>query len=267
MIPSTTTVALKTGMTGVVVWALQKALDDLYGITVSPDGDFGSLTLAAVKKFQDSVDLTADGVAGPLTQRALVQAHVATTEEDYSLPRGLLEGFAAAEGGWLLGAVNWTVAGGVDCGVFQRRVYSADYADAAVVRRAFDVRYQARLLASNLTSLRGIFISRAGTNDGTMNANEKAWRLAALNHNYPSGADTLSRTPVTQLSAYWRTPQEWVVNVGAKFPDGRSVTTPLEWTHLYAGLFAPSHGWNGGVTRYVTSWTSLTGVTWTTGHV
>lgn len=250
VIPQNTVVTLREGDQSIVVWSLQKALN--VGLTL--DGDYGPATKSAVVKFQAASSLTADGIAGPMTQRKLVTKILA--QYDVDLPFGLLMGFAQMEGGYLLGAVNWSVSGGVDCGVHQRRVYSADYNDDAVIQRAFDVAYQTRLLADRLTELRGIFIAREGTNDGYKGvpAREKAWRLAALNHNYPSAADRLSRTPIAQLGTYWTTAQSWVTGFGFRFPDGTPVRTPLEWTHLYAGTLAGAHAHKGNVTRYVTAW-------------
>ena len=60
------TLLLKKGDKGENVKILQKALG---GITV--DGDFGAKTEAAVKAFQKSKGLTADGIVGSATQKAL----------------------------------------------------------------------------------------------------------------------------------------------------------------------------------------------------
>jgi soluble lytic murein transglycosylase-like protein len=57
--------SLQTGASGSSVVALQKALG------VDADGQFGPLTLRAVRRFQSSHGLTVDGVAGPATLSAL----------------------------------------------------------------------------------------------------------------------------------------------------------------------------------------------------
>jgi len=56
---------LKTGAGGGTVVALQRALG------VSADGVFGPVTRRAVRRFQRSHGLTVDGIAGPATLRAL----------------------------------------------------------------------------------------------------------------------------------------------------------------------------------------------------
>ena len=259
-VPRATVVSIKRGQSGIVVWSLQKAL------AIEADGLFGPATEFAVKAFQAGAKLVSDGIAGPVTQRAIVTRSCAKADDQ--IPAGLLDGFAQAEGGYLLGPVNWSVGGGVDCGAFQRRVYDEDYENDAVIQRAFDTDYQARLLAASLASLRGIFVARAGTKDGYggLSPAEKAWRLAALNHNYPSGADRLSRTPVHQLASYWTTTQQWVVDATtfkradgstyrAKFPDGTVLNTPLQWCHRYAGVLgANKYGTSGAVTALCSNW-------------
>ena len=253
-IPTTIPYTIKQGNNGIHVWSLQKALT-ARGVAVGADGDFGPATLTAVKAWQKAKGLTADGIAGPATQKSLVQTTVdARSAQAPRPPDKLLYGFAEGEGGWYLAAVNWSVPGGVDCGAFQRRVYVEDYGDDAVVERAFNTSYQCDLLADALVDRFQAFLPRAGTKDGTggLSANEKAWRLAALYHNYPSGADTLSKTPVKQLSAYWSSPQTWVTSVGYKFSDGKPVRTPLDWCELYAGVLG---NYKGNITKYVADWT------------
>jgi len=68
------TVPLKPGDTGAQVKVLQRALASLGFSTGTADGDYGPATEEAVKRFQTSVGLDADGVAGPATLRALKTA-------------------------------------------------------------------------------------------------------------------------------------------------------------------------------------------------
>ena len=252
-IPRSIPYTFKQGDKGIGVWSLQKTLTSR-GVAVGADGDFGPATNAAVVAWQKAKALAADGIAGPATQKSLIQATVDARGALKPRPPGkLLYGFAEGEGGWFLSAVNWSVPGGVDCGAFQRRVLDVDFGSDAVVERAFNTGYQCDLLADRLVELAGIHLSRAGTRDGSggLGPEEKAWRLAALAHNYPSGADTLSKTPIKALSSYWTTSQTWVTGHGYKFPSGAAVTTPLDWCNFYAGVLGT---YSGNITKYVTNW-------------
>ena len=66
-------VTVRNGSQGNAVKALQVELN-AHGANLVVDGDFGSLTLAAVKSFQRSKGLVVDGLVGPITWRALVAA-------------------------------------------------------------------------------------------------------------------------------------------------------------------------------------------------
>ena len=61
---------LREGDTGTAVKTLQTRLN-AWGATLATDGDFGPLTLAAVKAFQAAHHLSVDGIVGPLTWAAL----------------------------------------------------------------------------------------------------------------------------------------------------------------------------------------------------
>ncbi len=61
---------LREGDTGVAVKTLQTRLN-AWGATVTANGGFGPLTLAAVKAFQTAHHLFVDGVVGPITWAAL----------------------------------------------------------------------------------------------------------------------------------------------------------------------------------------------------
>lgn len=62
--------AAAQGDTGTEVTAIQTALRG-FGYTIAVDGDFGPQTLRAVTHFQRANALTPDGIAGPLTSRAM----------------------------------------------------------------------------------------------------------------------------------------------------------------------------------------------------
>jgi peptidoglycan hydrolase-like protein with peptidoglycan-binding domain len=63
--------ALRQGMKGLRVQALQAKLLVLGYDPGTADGLFGAKTKAAVQKFQTDKGLVADGIVGPLTQAAL----------------------------------------------------------------------------------------------------------------------------------------------------------------------------------------------------
>ena len=64
---------LRVGMTGPAVSRVQETLDSRGFYDGAIDGVFGPATEAAVKDFQDSVELVADGIVGPATWQALLQ--------------------------------------------------------------------------------------------------------------------------------------------------------------------------------------------------
>jgi peptidoglycan hydrolase-like protein with peptidoglycan-binding domain len=77
---NTTTVSHATvryGSSGAEVKTLQTYLNQLIGAGLTVDGKFGSATQKAVKSYQSSKGLTADGICGPKTWAAL-EADVAT---------------------------------------------------------------------------------------------------------------------------------------------------------------------------------------------
>lgn len=250
MIPSSTVYTVDRGDRGVVVWAMQRGLNDVARASMAPplveDGVFGKRTFLAVGDFQDSTGLKRDGRFGPKTsaKMGILLSQFVTV----AVPKGLLQGVIDAESGDLLGAVNRSVAGGIDCGYTQRRVLAADYGNEAVVRRAFDGLYQMNLLARSLRERHDAFFGRPGAR-----SHERAWRLAALNHNYPYAADLISRGGTSSLSSYWTTTQDWVVAIGARFADGVAVRTPLEWCQRYA-LASSAHNDPGVTTQFVTAW-------------
>jgi hypothetical protein len=68
------TTTLKPGDQGAEVKKLQRALKRLGYAAGAVDGDYGVSTQAALTRFQTASKLTADGVLGPATLRALKQA-------------------------------------------------------------------------------------------------------------------------------------------------------------------------------------------------
>jgi hypothetical protein len=244
--PTKTPISLKEASTGTGPWALQRALNSLglFG-TLQEDGSFGPKTAKVVRSYQDLRHLFVDGICGPRTQADLARYLIKNI--DGSLPSGLLLSILDGESGCYIAAVNWNVAGGTDCGYTQRRVLGPPF-DSEEVKRAFDSHYQIALLR---TQLRERFETyRTGSE---VHTDERAWRLGCLHHNYPALAVKLATTPVSKLSAYYTSTQKWVTDIGAKFPTGQEIKTPMEWAQHYS-LGAAEHNELGVMCRYVTDW-------------
>ena len=81
---TTTYTTLKQGSNGENVKKLQKRLIELGYLSGSADGDYGSATTDAVKAFQKQTGITADGIAGAATQKAVYASGAASkkTEAD-----------------------------------------------------------------------------------------------------------------------------------------------------------------------------------------
>jgi len=95
---------LRKGAQGKSVEQLQKLLNTYNKNTsLTVDGDFGSATLNAVKRFQESAGLTADGVVGPKTWQALslgtpsgkAKSPTTNAANTVSSPQGFLADIAA----------------------------------------------------------------------------------------------------------------------------------------------------------------------------
>jgi Putative peptidoglycan binding domain len=250
-IPGATRYSQSDGDQGADVYGIQRGLNrcGLFGEPIVSDGDFGAKTHNRVVRYQQRRGLHPDGVVGPKTSTDLSQLLQGQVIEDKRLPRNLTYAIARLESGNLYGAVNWEVAGGVDCAIFQRRVYGPPY-DAEAIKRAYDASYQAALLANTLRGRHDLYYPRSGYGSSS---HERSWRLGALYHNYPYAAETLSKTKLGNLSSYWTTPQTWVIGHNRKFEDGAQVRTPLEWCQHYA-LGASAHDHEGVAVRGVIAW-------------
>jgi peptidoglycan hydrolase-like protein with peptidoglycan-binding domain len=235
--------ALRQGDEGWPVFGLQTGLDSL-GYNLAADGDFGPKTESATKKFQKDNKLTADGIAGSATMGRMVALIDAKTHDKHSkLPSGLLRGFSETEGGNNLGAVNWSVSGGVDCGVVQIRCYGPPY--------AVDALYTAYNPAVAMDKTAVIFQGRLASYRQMRFAKsqplEFAQRCAALSWNWPYGADQyakIGKLPNPYKDATWAV----IDGKRVRFPDGSPVMTYKDWAEFYA--MGGKHG-EGRVTRYV----------------
>ena len=103
-----------------------------------------------------------------------------------ALPDQLVRALARGEGGDNPAAVNWAVAGGVDCGLFQIRCYGPPY-DHGALGLAFSP-YRAGLRAM------GTILGRAATfADPHPQSPFTAIQLAVLAHNWPWAAGRYHR--------------------------------------------------------------------------
>jgi len=91
---------LSEGDTGSAVQTLQTRLN-VWGATLTVDGDFGPATLAAVKAFQTEQKLTVDGIVGPQTWAALNR-----DPGTYPAPTGLAVGSVTLAVSWDAVTVN-----------------------------------------------------------------------------------------------------------------------------------------------------------------
>lgn len=228
--------AYRQGDRGIGVWALQRFLNEVgTHARITEDGVFGPGTQSAVESYQRAVGAHVDGVVGPETQSRIVRSLVVRAPGGDKLPKGLIEGQIDAESGRLLGAVNWSVPGGFDAGLTQRRVYGPPFIEAAV-KAAFDPQANVNRAVSDLTSRYLIYRSRVATS-------EYAWRLAALAHNWPWAAEELSRG--RKLSTTKRA--TWAP-ASVRFADGAPVWSYADWAAYYA-MGSHAHRHPGVVTK------------------
>lgn len=243
--PNTPT-SLRLGDKGWPVFALQSGLDDL-DYACNADGVFGAVTSSVVKTFQLAQGVVVDGIAGYTTQSRItrwidVRVHVKHPE----LPSGLIRGFALSESGENLGAVNWNVPGGVDCGVVQIRCLGPPF-NMDGLRAAYDPHIAMERVAVTFSGRATAF---SQYDYSSKQPKEWAMRCAALAWNWPWAAEQYAmkgKLPNPTLNASWA-----VVNgKRIKFPDGTPVMTYDDWARFYA--LGGEHG-EGRVTRFVKDW-------------
>lgn len=245
-------ISIERGAKGIAAFAIQSALNKA-GIKpkLVLDFDFGEKTEDNVRRFQSRENLITDGIFGPGTSLAMANFIQEKVERKVILPWRLLKGQIERESGNLILAQNRSVAGGIDCGYTQRRVYERDYNNWEVVSRAFDSFYQIKLSANQLRERHDSFLTKVGVTNPTAlkyikSRHERAWRLALLNHNWPYGATRLA-------DGYYLSDRTASWAGGSKFKDGTPVITYMDWAKFYA-LGAPEHNHPGLVAEYVVDW-------------
>jgi hypothetical protein len=232
---------LREGVSHIGVWSLQRALNSIpdLGVHLSEDGAFGTGTRLGVTTYQKHAELTVDGIAGAATQRRLAITLRWDADPDMKVPRALVDSLVKGESGRIMAQVTRSIPGGVDCGYTQRRVTSPF--SETFVKRAFDPPYQFRLLTDQLLGRYHNFLGYAYVQSRS-DTHEYAWRLAALEHNWPYGASVLAKGSVLSTrSASW-------VPAGAKFEDGAPVVTYRDWAKFYA-MGSHSHRHRGLVVK------------------
>lgn len=234
------------------VFAVQSALNSVRGSfwpKLVLDGSFGPATDTAVKAFQREYLLTVDGKFGPSSSARIIRLLDARVHALLpGLPAGLLRGFAEGEGGNNLSATNWSIPGGVDCGVMQYRVYvqiDGSYAFTDLLD-AFSPESAMFRAGQDFLTRADAFYAAAGVK-GRADRTEFSKRLAVLAHNWPSGASDIAKDgKLTNPDGV----ASWVP-AGVKFPDGQIVNTRWEWCQFYA---LGRGSWNGSIPKYVTDW-------------
>jgi hypothetical protein len=157
------------------VFALQTTLP-----AITADGWFGKQTDGALRKAQTSLSLQSDGLAGPLTQRALVLDAAAKTSANAGVQFLRVKGQLEHESGYLVG--NHTAPysnGSRDLGVAQ--INSSKDADK---QPPFTVGHAIGALCSRIIENHSRYASRV--------SDKRAWDLAQGSWNAPAWTDAIA---------------------------------------------------------------------------
>lgn len=225
------------GSIGWPVYSIQAGLK-ARGFNIVADGIFGATTKKKVENFQENNGLTADGVVGPATKRALVEKVAMLVDEVRpSLPNNLIRELSRAEGGDNPAAINEydppTGPHGTDCGIVQLRCL--DPYTREDLKRAFDPFAAMTEAANRFDAAKTKYM----TYGWTRNNRVRAEHCALMNHNWPVGANDIAfegRLSNPDGIAAWVPP-------GVRMLDGTTVNTRLEWVQFYSGLLGgdPPH--------------------------
>lgn len=224
----------KLGMRGIEVEALQVNLNHVGG-HLAEDGIFGPGTDKAVKAFQGNKGLTIDGIAGVMTQRALILTLAVESTRKHNLPLGLLKSMASNESGFVLAAYSAHPSGeGFDFGPYQL-AFPPAVKGQIMYHTACDAFAMAEHVGSDARKLKNKFRQAR-----FVKTDRYAWELGALSHNWPAAAQNLAnigsifKNPATDKIA-----QSWIVKA-----SGGRLSTPEEWCAHYIAA----------ATVFVTTW-------------
>lgn len=190
----------KLGVQGWFVVAAQIALNSHYKTPpLVLDGICGPATEKAIKDVQLALRITQDGIAGPETQEAFVKAKCKHAEEHVT-PPGLLAGLCNIESSYSWCCVSPVNSNGThDYGPTQESLLNPSESQ---LRAAFNPDAAAHMLAGEVAGFHRAV-------KGLVNDRE-AWRLAALNHNWPSAAWSIA----TGNSSWLSKPAGWLTEKG-----------------------------------------------------
>lgn len=222
--------AFKRGMTGWDVGALQVGLNSLRPerAELTIDGDFGELTQRRVVAEQKAYGLEQDGVAGLMTQRAMLLDIARQAQVSFNVIPGLLKGLIEGEAGYMLAATTALYGNGTrDLGAVQRNTLMDEQ---PAVRAAFFIRDQIIKTARDIRNQHDAYVGDRG-----IPTDRKAWETAILYHNWQAAA--------TQIAAGtfdgWRyvsrkvqygvdDPAPWIIEIGVS-----GVSTGRQWCKHY----------------------------------
>lgn len=235
-------------MSGHDVWALQINLNNWCrsnGVKpIEETGNFQGGTAHVVRVFQRRTGLTIDGLAGTTTQRYLALRLLRPFQSEFIIPLGIMRGIVEGETGWAVGAVNWQVPGGVDCGWAQIRVLDGSSDDDYFL--AFNGDFAFKALAKRLRFQKDrYYLNPAFVGAKT---HENAWKYGILYWNWQSAADRYALGYKD-----WNYMDTWYEN-GVRKQASRRMSEPAMWVQAVGipGVIT-GHDWSN---HYITSKTS-----------
>jgi hypothetical protein len=164
--------------TGLVVHEAVKVLQRL--LDVDPDGFLGPRTGKAIVAAQARHHLTADGIAGPATLRALLAPLVVAAAAEHRVPVDVLGGICVHESSLDPAAVG---VSGWDTGVAQINLGAHTHVSIA---QAVDPHYALDFTATDLREVYDRWVGKTKADP---------WSIATAHHNSPAAARTWALDP------------------------------------------------------------------------